>query len=107
VELASLDEAETYITDTLHPGSEVLSSQATSREYGDGFMVSFADRDPEGNPVSGLAVVLNDEGNLRIADIRYAVSGVDLLQPDEAELQQVDIRTLADTFMLLPPDMIE
>lgn len=102
--LSSLDEAEAYVQETLRPGAEILSSQVTHREYGSGYMVSFADRDNEGNPVSVLAVMLNDDANnLYVAEIRLTRGEIDLLQPSEVPEYQ-ELRTIADTFMILPPE---
>ena len=81
--LTSLEEAEAFVKETLRPGAEILSSQVATKEYGGGYMVSFTARDNEGNPISALAVLLNDDANnLHIAEIRLAEGGKDLLQPD-------------------------
>lgn len=102
--LSSLDEAEAFVQETLRPEAAILSSQATNREYGNGYMVSFSHRDNEGNPVSALAVLLNDDANnLYIAEIRLTQSGVDLLQPNETPEYQ-ELRSIADSFMILPPE---
>ncbi len=101
--LSSLDEAETYVQEALRPDADVLSSLVITRDYGNGYMVSFADRDNEGNPISGLAVMLNDDANnLHIAELRLTESGVDLLQPAGAEQQE--LFDIAQTFMVLPPE---
>lgn len=102
--LESLDEAESYVTGSLRQGASVVASQVTTRQFGDGFLVSYADTDTEGNAVSGLAALLNDsEGNLLVADLRLPEGGVDLLSVSQDPNRQV-LREVIDSFMILPPE---
>lgn len=100
--LAALEDAEAFVMNTLRPGSEVLSSQVTEREYGSGYLVSFSDVDSDGNPVSGMAALLNDDaGDLYVADIRLEEPTINLLSL-EADSPYQQLRDVLDTFMILP-----
>lgn len=102
--VATLEEAESYVTETLRPGATVLASQVTARAFASGFMISYSDRDNDGNAVSGLVVLLNDvAGQLYVAEIRLEAAGVDLLTMEPNSPYQ-QLREVLDTFMVLPPD---
>lgn len=103
--LATLDEAETYLTSVLRPDANVLSSQITSRTFASsGFLVSFTDKDRDGNPISGLVALLNDDQQkLYVAEMRLAAPNVDLLSLDADQIIYQDLRTIIDSFMVLPP----
>lgn len=101
--LESLDDAEAYITQTLRPDAEILSSQVTARQFAEGFLLSYADRDADGNSIAGVAALLNDaEDRLLVAEVRITAIDLDLLSVSEDP--QVTIpRQIIDSFMVLPP----
>jgi hypothetical protein len=102
--LESLEAAQAYLANKLHPGAQVLSSQAAARAFGEGYLLSYSDRDSEGDPIAGLLALLQTPGGQRyaIADIRLPVGEVDLLSLDEGSPYQA-LRDVIDTFMVLPP----
>jgi hypothetical protein len=101
--LGSLEEAENYLTETYRPGSEVIASQVTTRQFGEGYMVSYRDVDNESNEISGMVVLLNDvAGKLHVADVRLNEAGIDLLS-SEFGTTELRIRNILNTFMPLPP----
>jgi hypothetical protein len=103
VAVASLEEAEAFIAETLHAGSEALSAQVLEGEFGSGYMVSYADRGSEGDPISGLAALLADDaGNLLVADLRLTQGDVDLLSLSDNPLNQ-QYSDVIGSFMVLPP----
>lgn len=100
----SLDDAEAFAAGILDPRSEILSSQATARQFGEGYLVSFQTRDSDGNPVAGLVALLNDEnGNVAIAEIQLIGSSADLLSAEQ-EFEESQIRDMIRTFTILPPE---
>ena len=101
--LASLEEAEAYVTDTLRSGVDILSSQVTAREFGEGFLVSYADRDADGNPISGVVALLNNDiERLLLAEVRVPADDLDLLAASEDALV-TESRQVIDSFAALPP----
>jgi hypothetical protein len=99
----SLDDAEAYVTETLRPGAEVLSSQITAREFAAGFMVSYQDRDADGNAIAGLVALLNNDiERLLVAEIRLTAGDLDLLTASEDE-RVTQSRQIIDSFAALPP----
>ena len=101
--LESLDDAEAYVAETLRPGAEILSSQITAREFAEGVLVSYQDRDADGNAIAGLVALLNDQTErLLVAEIRLTASDLDLLAvSDDARVTQT--RQIIDSFAALPP----
>ncbi|HLA43048.1 MAG TPA: hypothetical protein VJZ27_06415, partial [Aggregatilineales bacterium] len=102
--LETLDDAEAFLTGNLRTTAQVIASQVTTREFGRGFLISYSDRDNDGNPLSGIAALLYDEKNiLYTADIRLPEAGIDLLTPNDAP-PYLQIRQVINTFMILPPE---
>jgi hypothetical protein len=102
VTLSDLDSAQNYFQSALRASAEILSSQVTTREFGTGYLLSYRDRDSEGNAVSGLAVLLQDTKRLVVLDLRLAEGGLDLLQVTEVD-PNYRLREIADSFTLLAP----
>ncbi|NJL93156.1 MAG: hypothetical protein HC915_05230 [Anaerolineae bacterium] len=102
--LEDLAAAENLVAENLRPGAQVLAAQITNREFTEaGYLVSYSDTTPAGDPISGLLTLLVDsEDTLHVADIRLEQGGIDLLalEPESAEQE---LRNVADSFMLLPP----
>ena len=101
--LESLDDAEAFITGTLRPDAEILSSQVTERQFAEGFLLSYADRDADGNSIAGAVALLNgDDDRLLVAEVRITARDLDLLSvSDDARVTQA--RQIIDSFMALPP----
>lgn len=105
--LNALDAAGQLLTERLHPSAQVLSSQVTERSNSSGYLVSYADRDSDGNPVSGLVTLLNGEDEqLYVADIEVAVPDIDLLalEPDSP---YATLRQISDSFRILPAEAVQ
>jgi len=82
-------------------GAEILSVVPVERNGGGGFAVSFKFRNSEGEPQSGLAVLLNDGENLRTATVRLSNVDVDLNNVTEETLVTVtDAAKMMATFNL-------
>lgn len=101
--IQDLTGAEDYLRQTLHPSASVTASQITTRQYGEGFLVSYSDRDNDGNPLSGVVALLNDvDQNLYLADLQIFEPEIDLLA-SEGFAEYSIYRGTIDTFMILPP----
>ncbi|MFP4322601.1 MAG: hypothetical protein ACLFTK_09120 [Anaerolineales bacterium] len=103
VSLASVDEAERFVRETLEPEAVALGAQITGTgQATDGYLVSYETRDNDGNLISGLASLLNKPtGDLAVADVQYNEPNVDLLTVSDAA-EPLTIRQVIDSFMLLP-----
>ncbi len=83
------------------PGAEVLAVNAIERAYGAGFAVAYGFADADGEPHSGLALLLNGaDRRLVSASLRLPAGGVNLLEDtDEA---YTEVRSMLGTFAVLP-----
>lgn len=85
----------------LRPDVEVTSVEAISRTGGDGYAVAYTYRTPDGDPVSGLIVLLNGEDDqLHTANVIVNGTSIDL-NSDEAAQTYGDVVNAMDTFSLL------
>jgi len=100
--IESLDAAEAYVRQ-LHPSAQIIAGQVTTRQFADGYLISYQDRDPDGDPTAGLIALLNDtQGRLLIADITSTIITADLLSTsDDPSVDR--LREISDSFMALPP----
>jgi hypothetical protein len=68
-----------------------------------GFAVSYQFSDLDGNPLSGLAVLLNGADKLHVADLRFPGSGIDLNNlGDTPDTLYSSYAQVMDTFQLVP-----
>lgn len=103
VEMTLADEsaATTYV-ESLRSGTRVKSVTAVDRDGLAGFQVAYTLTDADGNVNAGLAVLLNAENRVHVANLRVLNSGdVDLNAADAATNYADVINSLA-TFTLMP-----
>jgi hypothetical protein len=103
-------------------GATVLSAAPVTRDDSSGFAVAYTFSSVDGDPQSGLAVLLNgSDGTLHVANLRFPAENVDLnsvqaslsaaepaaaeatAQPDSTALQYGDLALAMSTFRLMPP----
>lgn len=83
------------------PDAEILTVTPIERNGGSGFSVSFRTRNSEGEPQSGVALLLNDGETLRTATVRLNGVDVDLNNAAEETLFTVtDVVKMMATFNL-------
>jgi|GEM_PF-4846671 len=104
-QLDSLEAAEAFVAEQLRDNIDIQSAQVTTRTYAQGYMVSYQDRDADGNPIAGLAVLLNveDENALNVLEARVPANGIDLLSPTVGA-EYGNIMPVADSFGVLPAE---
>jgi len=82
----------------------VVSAVPVTRMGGEGFSVAYNSQNPDGEPLSGLAILLNGvDGQLHIARIQYPVGGLDLNSETARAADELANRVgmAMDTFSLL------
>lgn len=95
------EEAARVFVVSRRPDAEILTVEAIERNGANGFAVSFRTRNSEGEPQSGLALLLNDGENLRTATVRLNGVDVDLNNAENETLFTVnDAVRMMDTFNL-------
>ncbi|MBC6936094.1 MAG: hypothetical protein DWB42_09670 [Chloroflexi bacterium] len=98
---AAADEAAARAwVETSRPGVEVLSVQPVTRGDNQGFSVAYRFADADGNPQSGLAVLLNSASSLYVANLRFAGQDVDL-NTEAGRAAQPNLAQVMDTFTVL------
>jgi hypothetical protein len=90
------EEAASAFVVSRRPDAEILTVSPVERNGGSGFAVSFRTRNSEGEPQSGLAVLLNDGETLRTATVR--LNGVDV---DFNNAADETLFTIADTLKMM------
>ena len=84
-----------------HSAAEVMGVTTTTRIGGEGFFVTYGYQNPDGESLSGAAVLLNGEdGKLHTADLNLPVAGVDLNNPEDRAAYE-EVAQALDTFSLL------
>lgn len=99
---APLDEAgaRRYV-ESSRPNVTLVSAQPVTRGTLSGFSVAYSFADADGNPNSGLALLLNGSDNrLYVANLRLAKAGVDL-NSDTAQTEYSDAARVLQTFQVL------
>ncbi len=81
-------------------GAEVLSVQPVTRGENQGFSVAYRFADADGNPQSGLVVLLNGASGLYAANLRFAGQDVDL-NTEAGRTAQPNLAQVMDTFTVL------
>ncbi len=99
---APLDEAgASRYVESSRPNVAVSSVQPATRGTLSGFSVAYSYADADGNPNSGLALLLNGGDNrLYVANLRLAKAGVDL-NTDTAQAEYSDVARALQTFQEL------
>jgi hypothetical protein len=94
--------ARTWV-ETAHSGATIQSVNPVERNGVSGFAVSYQFSDLDGNPLSGLAVLLNGADKLHVADLRFPGSGIDLNNlGDTPDTLYSSYAQVMDTFQLVP-----
>lgn len=87
--------------ENLRSGIQAQSIEPVSRPGGDGFAVAYTYTNPDGEQLSGKAVLLNGEdGKLHTANALLPTGGVDLNNPED-QTAFPDVTTSLETFSLL------
>ncbi len=95
------EEAATSWVEGLRSGVNILSVEPVSREGSEGYAVSYAYQNVDGDTESGLAVLLNGaEDKLHVANLRFP-GEVDL-NAEEIDEQYSDLRAVMNTFAIMP-----
>jgi hypothetical protein len=95
--------ARTWI-EAAYSGATILSVQPVERDGNSGFSVAYSYADPDGEPISGLAVLLNGpDDRLHVANLRFPASSVDLNNLGDApEEPYASLAQAMGTFTLMP-----
>lgn len=100
--IADAAEATAFV-EAARPNATVGSVEPVTRELGEGFAVSYSYRTLDGDPYSGLTVLLNGpEGRLHIADLTFPGAGIDLNAPAEDNARVAELAAVAGSFFVLP-----
>lgn len=95
------EEAATSWVEDLRSGVNILSVEPVTREGGEGYAVSYAYQNVDGDTESGLVVLLNGpEDKLHVANLRFP-GEVDL-NAEEIDAQYSDLRSVMNTFAIMP-----
>lgn len=98
--IADEDAARAFVA-ALRPDAEIRTVEAVERNGGSGFAISYVYRTLEGEPQSGVAVLLNDaDSMLRVATVRVQNFDVDLLTTEPTVAAVTDAAQVARTFNL-------
>ncbi len=99
--IADADAARAWI-ERVRPGAEILDVQPVERAYGAGFAVAYLYSDSDGEPRSGLAILLNGPGDrLATAILRLNEGHLNLLDPAVSAAYPEALQAM-QTFALLP-----
>jgi hypothetical protein len=99
--ISSADDARAWV-ENLRGGASVLSVESISRDETEGFAVAYSYRTVDGDPASGLAVLLNGADNkLHVANLRFPGSEIDL-NADTVSESYTDLVALMNSFTLRP-----
>ena len=99
--VSSEDDARNWV-EQLRAGANILSVEPVSRDGNEGYAVSYSYRTVDGDPQSGLAVLLNGQDNkLHVANLRFSAADVDL-NADELDEQYSDLASVMATFDIMP-----
>jgi len=87
------------------PGATLLGLEPLTITLEGGYLLAYTFTDAQGNPQSGLAVLLNnDEGRLLVANARIDSPDANLLSADTTPPDLADLRrALTEGFLALPP----
>ena len=97
----SADAARSWV-EKLREGTTVLSVEPVDREGGTGYSVAYAFKTVDGDPESGLAVLLNGpDDKLHVANLRFLANNVDLNTP-EPDSSYSDLVSVMDSFNVVP-----
>ncbi len=93
--------ATTYV-ESLRSGTTIKSAQAIERDGYSGFQVAYTLTDADGNINAGLAVLLNGDNQLHVANGRILNSGDVDLNSEDAAITYADVINSLGTFTLMP-----
>jgi hypothetical protein len=98
------DQASAWVAQT-EITAAILNVAPVEHELGAGFQVSYSYTDEEGDPHSGLMVLLHGEAKtLYIANLHLDTPDINLLEVENLSVADNDTRQIvADGFILLPP----
>jgi hypothetical protein len=101
--VASAEDAAAWVMEN-RSGAEILASEPVSRADGEGFAVAYAFATADGEPQSGLALLLNGPSERLVsANLRLDRPGVNLL---DARADHTALWAVLDTFSPLPPEAV-
>lgn len=102
-QIASEDDARTWAENS-RTDVTVLAAEPVSRTYGEGFVVAYTFATADGEPQSGLSVLVNGEDNqIKTATLRLNDADVNLLDGD-TRAANATLWQVLDTFGPLPED---
>jgi hypothetical protein len=103
--VATEEDARAWLAET-EPTATVTEVQPVEHQHGTGYALAYQYEDRDGDPHSGLLVLLNNEANvLLVANLHYDTPDLNLLSVEDLEATVSEARQmLVEGFVALPPD---